>query len=197
MKKILLILSLSIFIFSCIDSQNTSNQEYKIDAGLTGEIKEQASLTNGVSMGKMEVKMFENDSLIVDTYDKEKKIEFITMSNLGNDTIRITGFAGMFAGFGFYLDISNGGYDLTCLAKSDVPIYKYNEQDTTLSFGLSVPCYQTSLTLTAKPIFENGETISGYLELKSNDFWEESNGESKKYKMELRAYFRTEELKSE
>ncbi len=196
MKKIVLIISFSIFIFSCSYGQNISNPEYKIDAGLIEKIKEQASSTNGVSMGKMEVKVFENDTLIVNTYDIEK-IEFFTMSNLENDTIRITGYTSKLIGFGFYLDITIDSYDLTFLAKSDMPIYKYNKQDTTLLFGLSVPCYRTSLTLTAKPIFKNGETITGFLELKSNDFWGESKGESKKYKIELRAYFMTEKLKSE
>jgi len=72
-------------------------------------------------------------------------------------------------------------YELTYLVKSDSEIYKYNEQDTKLSYKLSVPCSFTSCTLTSKPTFMKGDSISGIVELKSDDFWQIANERENKY----------------
>ncbi len=191
--KLFLILIFPILLISSCSTGQTKNRfhEININPGISDTINQITSSANGVSMGKMEVRMYENDSLIIDTYN-ERQIEFFTMSEQIKDTIRITGFAGMFAGFGFYLDLFKDKYELTCLAKSDVPIYKYKENDTKLIHGLSVYCYETKLELTKNPDYKNLGEISGYLELKSDDFWEESNGKTKKYKMELRAFFKAD-----
>ncbi len=197
MKQLqVIIIVFSLFLSSCGQGQTTSKSDYKIDNNVQSQVDKQTTSSNGVAMGKMEIRMFENDSLLFDTYGKDKKIEFFTMTTLQNDTIHITGFAGMFAGFGFYLDIFGDSYELTYLAKSDAEIYKYNKSDTTLTFGLSVPCSETSLTLVSKPTFKQDDIISGVLELKSKDFWEVSNGKEKKYRIELRAYFKTGKIEN-
>jgi len=197
MKKLQVIKILfSLFLSSCGQGQTTSKTGYKIDSDIQAQVDNQTMSSNDVVMGKMEIRMFENDSLIFDTYGKDKKIEFFTMTTLENDTIHITGFAGMFVYFGFYLDIFNDSYEVTYLAKSDAEMYKYNKTDTTLTFGLSVPCSEPSLTLVSKPTFNNNDTVSGILEIKSNDFWEVSNGKEKKYRMELKAYFKTGKIES-
>jgi hypothetical protein len=180
-----------LLFFSCGYGQTTSKLGYKIDSNISDQLYKQTNSTSGVSMGKMEIKMFEYDSLIIDTYDKDKKIEFFTMTSLVNDTVHIVGFAGMFTGFGFYLDIYKDDYKITYLAKSDAEIYKYSKADTTLTFGLSVPCSETSLTLISKPTFKLDDIIAGIVELKSLDFWEVSNWREEKYRIELRAYFTT------
>jgi len=197
MKKLqIIIIVFSLFLSSCGQGLTTSKTGYNVDSSIQYQVDKKTMSSNGVAMGKMEIRMFAKDSLLFDTYGKDKKIEFFTMTTLVNDTIHITGFAGMFAGFGFYLDIFNDSYELTYLAKSDAEIYKYNKADTTLTFGLSVPCSETSLTLVIKPTFNQDDIISGILELKSMDFWEVSNGKEKKYRMELRAYFKTGKIEN-
>ena len=103
----------------------------------------------------------------------------------------------MFVGFGFYLDLFKDSCTITHLAKSDAEIYKMNKTGTTLTFGLSVPCPYKTLILVEKPAFKEGETIEGILELISQDFWEVANGQEKKYRMQLKAYFRTDPIKRE
>ena len=103
----------------------------------------------------------------------------------------------MFAGFGFYLDLFKDSCNITHLAKSDTEIYKLNKSDSILSFGLVVPCKEKTLTLVNKPEFKVGEIIEGIIELTSQDYWEVANGHERKYKMQLKAYFKTEGAKQE
>lgn len=192
MRKLQIVIILFSLLFSSFSQgQTISKQGYKIDSTIKDQIDELTNSLNGVAMGKMEIRMYENDSLIFDNYGKDKKVEFLTMTTLDNDTFHSVGFAGMFAGFGFFLDIYKNNYVVTYLVKSDVEVYKYNQADTTLAFGLSVACPKTSLTLANTLTFKQDEVISGIVELNSSDFWEVSNGEEKKYRMELKAYFNT------
>ena len=181
---------------TCSQAQQ-DNTNYKVDSDIKEKVDKQTSSTNGVAMGQMEVKLFENDSLIFDTYGKDKKLEFFTMTTIKNDTIHIIGFAGMFAGFGFYLDLFKDSCTITHLAKSDAEFYKLNKSDTALTFGLSVPCPYKNLTLVNKPTFKEGEIIEGIIELTSSDYWEVANGHEKKYRMQLKACFKTEGVKQE
>ena len=197
MIKNFTIIPVLFFLFTNSSKAQFDKTNYIVDRNIKENIDKHTSLTNGVAIGHMEVKMFENDSLIFDTYGKEKKLEFITMTTIKNDTIHIIGFAGMFAGFGFYLDLFNDSCTITHLAKSDTEIYKLNKSDTTLSIGLSVPCLQKSLLLVSKPIFKEGEVIEGIIELTSQDYWELTNGQERKYHMQLKAFFKTEGVKQE
>lgn len=129
MMKQLTLLSLAIFFFTnCVPAQ-TANTNYNVDHNLQQTVDKRTTLTKDLALGQMEVKMFENDSLIIDTYGKDKKVEFFTMTTMQNDTIHITGFAGMFIGFGFYLDLFKDKYTLTHLVKSDGEFYKLSKSD--------------------------------------------------------------------
>lgn len=172
-----------------------NNTGYKIDSSIKELVDSHTNSSNGVAIGHMEIRMFMDDSLFLDTYGKEKKIDFFTMTTFRKDTIEIIGFAGMFIGFGFYLDLFKDSCAITHLAKSDMPSYKLNRSDTTLSFSLSVPCPEKSLTLVRKPSFKEGEVIEGMIELTSRDYWSAGNGREIKFRMQLKAYFKTEEKK--
>lgn len=135
---------------------------------------------NGVPIGNMEIKIFEDDVLIFDNFGENEKGELIFMTTWEQDTISIIGFVGFAMAIGFYLDLYGDSYELTYLVKSDTDIYKYNKEDTRLSYKLSVPCSYTSCTLTSKPTFKKEDSISGIVELKSDDFWQFANGRENK-----------------
>jgi len=197
MIKHLAIISTSLFFFtSCLQAQQ-DKINYKVDSSIKEKVNKQTSSTNGAALGHMEVKMFENDSLIFDSNGKDKKLEFFTMTNMKKDTIHIIGFSGIFSGFGFYLALCKDSCSIKHFVKSDAEIYKMNKSDTTLTFGLSIPCLQKSLTLVKKPTFKEGEIIEGILELTSQDYWEVANGHERKYRMQLIAYFTTEGVKND
>ena len=147
-------------------------------------------------MGEIKIKMYENDSLIFDAYkEKDLKLPLFTMSNLKNDTIHITAFCGFTAAFGFYIDLFNDKSDITYLEHTDALVYKLNKDDTALQFSLSVPCPKQKLILVEEPHYKYGDVVEGKIELSSKDYYSKSNGEEKKYRVELTAWFKTEPLK--
>jgi len=186
----------------CIAALNTTmaqtRQDYttfKVDRSVKDTVDKLTTLTDGFATGQMKIRLFVNDSLFFDTYDKDENLEFFTMTFIEKDTIQIIGFFGMFVGFGFYLDLFKGGCSITHLVKSDAEIYKINKSDTSLTYKLSVPCSERKLTLVNKPTFRKGEIIQGIIELTSQDYWEVANGHENKYRVQLKAYFKATEMK--
>ena len=183
---------------SCGQTQKViDNISYIIDNSIKSKIDKKVKSFDGVSMSSMDFKMFENDSVVADTYSKGKSIdECLTMCSLEKDTINITGFIGMFAGFGYQITLLKDTCIIRYFMKSDARIYKYKKTDS-LNFGVSVPCKTYKLILTKKPTFKKGEIIEGIIELTSDEYYEVDNGNEKKYKMQLTGYFKTEPLMSE
>lgn len=194
MKKLQVIIFTLSLLFSVYgQAQTTSITTFKVDSSIQGRVDTQTRSINGVAFGKFDIRLFLNDSLIVDTYDKDSNFYFLTFAILKNDRIGITGYAGLFTGVGFYLEISENCYELKCLLRAEGEVYKYNQEDTTLFSGLFVPCSESALTLSAHPTFQEHDIVSGYFELKSKSFWEGSKEKDRKYRIELKAYFKTEE----
>ena len=189
MNKVQIIIIFSLLFFSCKTKYTSSIPKYKIDKSIKEEVDNNIADMNGVSLGNVEMKLFEDDILIFDNFGEEEKAQLMFMATREQDTISITGFVGFAVAIGFYLDLFEDSYELTYLAKSDADIYKYNKQDTNLSYKLSVPCSYTSCILTSKPTFMKEDSISGIVELKSNEFWQFANGRENKYRVELKVYF--------
>jgi len=119
----------------------------------------------------------------------------MTISSLDGDTISITGFMGMFAGFGYQVALFRDTCIVRHFIKSDAEIYKLKKPDS-LTFGVSVSCVTYKLILTNKPTFKKGDIVEGIIELMSDDYYEVANGNERKYKMKLTGYFKTEPLAS-
>ena len=193
MNKIqIIIFSLLLLSFKSEDTSLIS--KYKIDESIKDEVNDNIGNMNGVPIGNMEIRVFEDDVLIFDNFGENEKGELVFMVTQQQDTISIIGFIGFTMAIGFYLDLYGDSYELTYLVKSDADIYKYNKQDTKLSYKLSVPCSYTSCILTDTPTFMEEDSISGIVELKSNEFWQLANGRENKYRVELKAYFLATEM---
>ena len=185
---IIIILFLLLPSFKSGENQNHL-PKYKIDRSIKKEVRKNTESINGVDLGNVELRVFEDDILTFDNFGESEKAQVMFMYTWKQDLVEIIGFAGFATALGFYLDLYKDNYELTYLTKCDSEIYKYNQQDSTLLFKLSVPCSYTSCTLTNKPAFTEGGLISGIVELKSNDFWQIANGRENKYRVELKAYF--------
>ncbi len=147
-------------------------------------------------MASMDFKMFENDSLIGDTYATGKSIdECMIMALQEGDTINITGFLGMTAAFGYEIALFKDTCIVRHFMKSDVEIYKLKKTDS-LKFGVSVSCRSYKLVLTEKPTFKKGAVIEGMIELTSDDYFEVADGQENKYSMQLTGYFKTAPVES-
>jgi hypothetical protein len=169
---------------------------YVIDPSIKTIVDKKVRSFNGSTFGSMDFKMFENDSIVGDTYSKGKSInECISMASLEGDTINITGFLGMTAAFGYQITLFKDTCIVRHFMKTDAKIYKYKKTDP-LNFGVSVPCTAYKLTLISKPTFKKGDVIGGIIELTSDDYYEVANGSENKCKMQLTGYFKTEPLES-
>jgi hypothetical protein len=188
---------LLIALSSCGQTPNIiDNGAYIVDQSIKAKVDKKVKSFDGVTMSSMDFKMFENDSIVADTYDKGKSVdECMTMTSLDGDTINITGFMGMFAGFGYQIALFKDTCIVRHFMKSDVEIYKLNKTDS-LTFGVSVPCKTYKLTLTNKPSFKKGDIVEGIIELMSNEYYEVANGNERRYKMQLTGYFKTDPLES-
>ena len=198
MKKTIIFTFILInFLFTaCGQTKSDSfKSTYQINSKIKNQIDQKVKTFNGVTKGSMDFKMYENDSLIVDSDSFGKSIECMLNTTLSSDTVRIIGFMDMFAGFGYQIEL----YKDTCIvhhfATSDAKIYKLKKTDS-LAFGVSVPCKTYSLTLTEKPTIKKGEIISGIVELESEDYFEVANGDENKYRVVIKGYFRTEPLQT-
>ncbi len=166
-----------------------SNAAYTINPAVKDEVAKKISSVNDIVLGAIDYKLYENDSLIIDSHSTGKSGECFTMASLEGDTINITGFMGMFAGFGYTIALYKDSCVVRHFSKSDEAIYKLHKNDS-LEFNVSVPCRSYSLTLAAKPVFKKRETVQGIIELISEDYYEAANGEEKKYRMQLKSWFR-------
>jgi len=182
---------------SCAQSAKpVNNGAYIIDPGIRSMVDKKVKSGKGLIMTSMDFRMFENDSIINDTYAEGKSIdECMTMTSLDGDTINITCFLGMTAAFGYQIALFKDTCIVTHFIKSDAEIYKLNKSDS-LTFGVSVPCKTYKLTLAGKPTFKKGDIVEGIVELMSDEYYEVANGNEKKYKMQLTGYFKTEPLVS-
>ena len=185
------------FLFSACGQTRTygNKSTYQINSEVEEQIEQKVKTFNGVSMSSMDFKMYQNDTLIADTESKGKSIECMLLTTLFGDTVSITGFIGMFAGFGYQIELFKDTCIVRHFAKSDTEIYKLKKTDS-LTFGVSVPCKSYNLILTEKPTITKGEIISGIVELESEDYFEVSNGDENKYRVVLKGYFRTEPLQT-
>jgi hypothetical protein len=178
-------------LISCTHTASVEpNAAYTINPSVKGEVAKKISSVNDIILGAIDYKLYENDSLIIDSHSTGKSGECFTMASLKGDTINITGFMGMFAGFGYTIELYNDTCIIRHFSKSDAEIYKLHKNDP-LNFTVSVPCRSYSLTLAAKPVFKKGEVAEGIIELMSEDYYEAANGEEKRYRMHLKSWFRT------
>jgi len=169
-------------------------ESYTIDQSVQSKVDDRVTAANDIILSSMDIKMYADDSLIIDSYASGESLNWCTIiSSLDGDTISIIGFYGMFGGFGYQITI----YSDTCLiryfVKADDQIYKLNKTDS-LSFGISVPCEIYQLTLVNQPTFKKGDVVAGIIELTSYEFYEVMNGREKRYKVQLTGYFRTKPL---
>jgi len=194
--KYFLFLFLLVCFCSCSHTGTTeSNGAYSTNPTVKDDVAKKISSANGIILGAIDYKLYENDSLIIDSHEKGKSAECFTMASLEGDTISITGFMGMFAGFGYTIELYRDTCIIRHFSKSDAEIYKLNKNDS-LEFGVSVPCKTYSLMLAQKPSFKKGEIVEGIIELTSDEYYEVANGVERKYKMQLKSWFKTQPLES-
>lgn len=190
--KYLLALFLSILLLSCStgDGQN-KKVEYKIDKSIIAEVAENTHKEGKLDIGSLEIRYYEDDSLVSETFSNDKAIPFWIMQKHSKSMIDIDGVVGMFDAWGFQLHIDKEKFEVTYFSGADFGIYKKQKSDTTLTAGIALKCKNTTLMLASYPEFEEGEEIIGIVGFKTPEYWVVENGFEKKIRLEGKAYFTT------
>lgn len=195
----LLHITILVQTFSCnAQTKDIALGTYAVDPSITTAATNSIKMDGTMPLGQMDIKMFENDKEIHNTFNTTKKIPFLTRTNIYGDVISLTGFAGMFAGFGFMLNIRGDSCEIFFLVKTDDPyIYKLNITDSVYKTGLLVPCTSGKIILSKKP---DGKTLTqtnpleGYIELESQEYYQKADGHDDKFKVLIKTYFKTAEV---
>lgn len=171
--------------------------KFSIDSTIRPAIDQSIAKGEYAALPTLDLQMFVNNEEVINTFEKEKKVQFLTQAYYERDTLYILGFIGMFSGVGFYLDLYGDSSRVTLYATTDGPeVYKLNETDTTYQRGLSVPAKSCNLTLTKVPEYMEGEIVEGLVTLDSREFYSKSHKEQRddKIQAKISAYFRTEPI---
>ena len=192
MKKPVAFLSLLLIIIACNDEVKTPmNTTYKVDSKIASEVDNNTVLKDNTEMGSMEIKRFENDSLVQETFSSDKIVPFWIMKEKTPASVEITGMVGLFDASGFQLSLTKTDYKLIYFSGADFRIYKMHKEDTVLTPEISLECKKRSLILKEYPSLEKGEEIAGIVEFKTPEYWTVSKGVEKKVRIEGKAYFKT------
>lgn len=141
---------------------------------------------------------YENDSLVFSNMDAPRILPFKSFYIRDKDTLGINGSFGFFGGTGFYIKILDKKATLYhMLSSDDFPTYAYTATDS-LIMRLEVPCTDTKIILSELPDPSKNQTIYGYVEFKSNDFYALQSGSNvdkipkrKKIRNNMKIYFKS------
>ena len=165
--------------------------EYKIDSEIISEVAENTRTEGKMDIGAMEIRYYENDSLVSETVSNDKVIPFFIMQEHSSDTIQIHCVVGMFDAWGIQLQIDKTNFKVAYFSGADFGIYKKQKTDTILAAGINLECKNASLTLLDYPRFEDNEEIIGIVEFKTPEYWQVLNRKEKKIRIEGKACFKT------
>ena len=127
----------------------------------------------------------------------KQSVDCYTYAVLINDTIFIVGYMQGVLGWGFQATIFNDSCIITSFAQSDGDSYKYQASDKKAVSRVSLASSTQILKLVKRPRFEDGERVSGFVQLESKPFYYYTNKLNRKATIKLRAYFKTGPLRSE
>ncbi|HTK21454.1 MAG TPA: hypothetical protein VL442_18170 [Mucilaginibacter sp.] len=148
------------------------------------------------------VEAYENDKLIYSPKVNTPKQLFKSFYLWKGDTLKIDGGFGLFTGFGFTVNVYKNTATVYHLLSSDEsPAFAYKEGDKLIP-RLEVLCSQTKIILSELPDSLKNQTIYGYVEFKSDNYYVSSGTISgketlprKKQRTNMKIYFKSERLK--
>jgi hypothetical protein len=125
----------------------------------------------------------------------QKDLNCFTRSLLENNKIVIMGYMPEQPGWGFQLVVYGDSCIIASFAQTDRMLYKRKPSDSDLLYFITLPSTTKKLILSKKPAFSKNEKFTGYVELKSEDFYYINKGIPTKAFITLTAFFKTTILK--
>ena len=210
-KYLIIIITFCSTLCSCGQStKDISKGEFIFDPNIKTDVEKNIS-TSEFGAGQDKVLIY-NNLMLVDFYEDDKlNISLKEQDNKSTvfksfyywqgDTLGIDGAFGLFGGTGFTVKIIKGKATLYhMLASDDFPSYAYNEKDS-LTWRLEIPCTDTKIVLSEIPDSTKKQTVYGYVEFKSGDYYASSGSADgqeilprKKQRANMRIYFKSAKL---
>ena len=194
MKKRALLCFALLAVFFSAGAQATARPEmqvYKVDARIKDTIAQKVWTVDGSSYSTIDLKIFMNDSAVVDTYTDGKSLEqAVALSRLHGDTLSITGSSILYTYFSYRIDLFKDACMVYFLTTSDIKDLKLKVGDA-LTDSIRIPCANYKVTLAQKPGFKNDEIIEGLIDLADADFYQVVDGKIIKYTINLKSCFST------
>lgn len=161
---------------------------FSVNEKINSEITKKITLRNKTKIGKIEYKVYYDDSLAHNIiHDLTTKITYI------KDTIRILGIEDdkIVPNYAFILDIFNNHFTIEPLSWNGEGLvsYKNSSKDTDWVFSHRIPCKTKNLFLRKKPTYKINEEIEGIIEFTSLDFEITEAIPNRKHRVEFKVYF--------
>jgi hypothetical protein len=166
---------------------------YAIDKKIEIDQQKFEFVDTGVLKRSMKIGVFWDDRLFFKNNDDDNALDCFTLSTITDDTISIVGYMIGLLGYGFNLKLIGDSCFVAPYALSDGEIYKINPADNTYGNFIQLPTTVHKVIISKKPSFKEGETVAGFVQLKSNPFY--YKGLDGKFRIEIIAYFKTAPLK--
>jgi len=207
-KNLFILATVCLTLNSCGQVTGNPVAGVVIDKNIKAEVEKHISPAKDLDTikGKIEVynnslfaEIYQNDSLIANTYNKAvPKQLFKSFYYRSKDSLKIDGAFGLFTGIGFSINIYKNKATLYHLLSSDeTPGYAYKPSGALIS-RLEVPCTSTKIVLSEIPDSTKKQTIYGYAEFKSDNYYSsegEINGKEilprKKTRVNMKIYFKS------
>jgi hypothetical protein len=210
-KYLIIVITFCSTLCSCRQfTKDNSTEGLTIDPNIKTEVEKNITPSEfGAGQDKI---LIYNNRMLLDFYEDDKlsnsikeqdnkSTVFKSFYYWQGDTLGIDGAFGLFGGTGFSIKIIKGNATLYHMLASDqFPSYAYKEKDS-LVYRLEVPCTDTKIVLSEMPDSTKNQTIYGYVEFKSGDYYA-SNGSAdgqeilprKKQRANMRIYFKSAKL---
>ncbi len=167
--------------------------QIRMDPGVQDTIDKRIVNHDGMVYGSVTFGLYINDSLELDFASLPQNIQNLTF--LGGDTLKTIGLIPLdFVGFAVQVrQYADDPADITVLVNSNELPLRQMPGDTA-SRSLIVPCRTSMMTIPKKPMFAEGEIISGIVELETEEFLvdDPEMPESLRMRLTVAWYFRTE-----
>jgi hypothetical protein len=192
LSTVLVFLSV-ILLFNCGRRTTAPTTIYKEGLTIDSSIRELVMKNHkaeGALVSEMDVRMFENDKSNNKTMLTGADVPHNSYSQVAKDTLTII-FTNSFGGSSG-LKIVKAKDDCRVFygfsVRDEKGIFKLKLTDLVYETGLSVPCHYT-LVLN-KNEYATGETVYGYIESTSDDYYEKVKGKDVKMRVTYKGYFK-------
>lgn len=166
-------------------------QVYKIDARIKDTVAQKVWLSDGTAYSTIDLKIFMNDSVVLDTYADRKSLEeAIALTRLHGDTLSITGSSKLYVYFSYRIDLFKDTCIVSVVTTSDIKDLKLKMKDP-LTDSIRIRSTGYYLMLAKKPTFKKDEIVEGVIDLAGADFYQVVDGKTLKYNINLKSYFST------